>query len=96
MANFGVFTIEYASRVQRKKPLEKRWTESDLKVAVEEVWCKSTISAAVKQYRTPRTTLADHVHRRRVKVGAGSSGNMSGTPANGVWTDEGRRWRGCK
>ena len=56
----------------RKKPLEKWWTEGDLKIAVEEVWCKkSTISAGAKQYGIPRTILADHVHRRRLKVGAG-------------------------
>ena len=53
----------------RKK--QKKYTEEDLKTAVEEVWAKRlTISAAAKCFQVPRTTLADHVHRRRVKVGA--------------------------
>lgn len=57
---------------KHKKPAEKRWKEEDLKAAVEKVWQKQlTISAAAKQYNIPRTTLADHVHRRRTKVGAG-------------------------
>ena len=51
---------------------QKKYTEEDLKTAVEEVWAKRlTISAAAKRFQVPRTTLADHVHRRREKVGAG-------------------------
>ena len=57
---------------QLKKPPAKLWKAEDLKAAVEAVWSKRlTISTAARQFGIPRTTSADHVHKRRAKLGAG-------------------------
>ena len=54
------------------KPKEKRWTAEDMKAAVSEVWEeKLSISAAARRFNIPCTTLEDHVHQRKMKIGAG-------------------------
>ena len=58
-------------RYQKKRDGSK-WTEDDLKAALELVARKElTLSAAALRFGTPKTTLHAHVHGTRTKVGAG-------------------------
>lgn len=59
-------------RKYQKKRDGSKWTEDDLKAAIELVARKElTLSAAAFRFGIPKTTLHAHIHGTRTKVGAG-------------------------